>query len=137
MDAERVVVVVEQVEAFADVGKSYPTLLLIGHVGFGVAAGEMQVVVLHFDGHLDEGFPLVADAMFEGILDEGDEDERRDLAVGHFVREVERDLHLLRIAQLHQFHIGANEFQLLRQRHTLLGFPVPSPGRCRRGHGCC
>ena len=57
--------------------------------------------------------------MLEGVLDEGDEQQRRYLALRHLAGQLHLDAHILRIAQLHQRNVMADEVQLARQRHTL------------------
>ena len=57
--------------------------------------------------------------MFEGVLDKGDKDQRRYLAIRHLSGQVELDAHLVGIAQLHQLDVGTDKRHLLGQRHSL------------------
>ena len=52
--------------------QTYPTLLLVGNFCLRVATGEEQMVIdnLHLDMYIRR--VLVADAMFESILDKAD-----------------------------------------------------------------
>ena len=119
MYVECIVVVVEQVQAFLDIDKSYAPSLLVGLIGLRVAAGESQSVAnSHLD--LDERLMLIADAMLEGILDERDKHQGRNLLVGHFAGQVDINAHLVGIAQAHQRDVVADEVELTRQGHPFL-----------------
>ena len=63
---------------------------------------------------------LVADAVFECILDEGDEHQRRDKLVWSFRGQVHRDFYLVGIAQSHQRDVVADEVELAVERNTVL-----------------
>ena len=111
---------IEQIEALADIGEANAAFFLIGLLTLGVATGEVHRIVVFRDFHLDERRVLIADAVLEGILDEGDENERRYLAVGCLLWQIDGDLHLIGVAQLHQRDIVADEVELTGERHALL-----------------
>ena len=69
---------------------------------------------------MDEGFLSIADAVLEGVLDEGDEHEWGYLLVGQGGRHVDGDAYLVGIAQFHQRDIVLQEGHLTVEGHTLL-----------------
>ena len=72
---KRIVVVIEEFQAFSHVRQSNAPLFLIGFLSLGVATDEVELVAPHLCLHLDKRIVLIADAMLKGILDEGDEHE--------------------------------------------------------------
>ena len=58
--------------------------------------------------------------MFKGVLDEGDEYQRRNLTVWSFLGKADMDTYLISITQLHQRNIVTDKVKLPRQRHNLL-----------------
>ena len=74
------------------------------------------------DSHLDvyKRLLLIADAVFEGILDERDKHQGWYCLVGCLAGQVDKNLYLVGIAQLHECHIMADEVKLTSQRNTAL-----------------
>ena len=84
-----------------------------------VATVEQQRCLLDADGDIDKRCLAIADAVLEGVLHESDEHQRRYLLVGELAGHIDRDLHLIGIAQLHQLDVILQESNLTIERHDL------------------
>ena len=55
---------------------------------------------------------LVADTMFEGVLDKADKHQRRNRPVRHLRRQIDAYCYLVSIAQSHQVDISSDKLHL-------------------------
>lgn len=112
--AEGVAGGVEQFEAFAEVGQSdaraAAVVVLFGVVAVGDVAGDGAFGV-HGDGDADEGGGCRADAVFEGIFHQGDEQQRGNVRAFGGGGEGDLQIDLFREAQAHQFDVVAHEVE--------------------------
>ena len=86
-----------------------------------VLAGEVEAVVLDANLDVDEGVLLVTHAVLEGVLHEGDEHQRRYLAVGGGLWHLYVDVHMVGHPHAHQLDVVVEEDEFLAQGHFLLG----------------
>ena len=70
---------------------------------------------MRLQAYLNERLVAIAYAMLEGVLDEDDEQQRRQQAIGQYLRHVERDAYIVRIAHRHKPDIVVQELNLARQ----------------------
>ena len=73
---------------------------------------------------MDERGLAVADAMFEGILDQGDEQQGGDHGIRFGGGYLRFQFHMLRQADAHQFHIVADKIQFAFQQDVRLATVV-------------